>query len=91
MYEEDHKVLDYVEQFQPIIVYNKADIKKIDKALSISAINNHIEPLVDEIKRKIGIDEKTFSSPALNNTRQIGLLKKAKESLYKLILMLKTT
>ncbi|NLZ15224.1 MAG: tRNA uridine-5-carboxymethylaminomethyl(34) synthesis GTPase MnmE [Erysipelotrichaceae bacterium] len=81
--EEDHKILDYVEQFQPIIVYNKADIKKIDKALSISAINNHIEPLVDEIKRKIGIDEKAFSSPALNNTRQIGLLKKAKESLYK--------
>lgn len=81
--EEDQKILDYVEQFQPIVVYNKADLKKIDKALSISALNNHIEPLVDEIKRKIGIDEKSFSTPALNNARQIGLLKKAKESLYK--------
>lgn len=81
--EEDQKILDYVEQFQPIVVYNKANLKKIDKALSISALNNHIEPLVDEIKRKIGIDEKSFSTPALNNARQIGLLKKAKESLYK--------
>ena len=29
------------------------------------------------------MDEKVFSKPALNNTRQLGLLSKAKESLLK--------
>lgn len=81
--EEDHKILDYVNDFHPIIVYNKTDLAKKDNKLSISALNHHIEPLVEEIKRRIGIDEKAFSTPALNNARQIGLLKKAKESLFK--------
>ena len=51
--------------------------------MSISALNNQIEPLIKEIKERIGLDEKAFSKPALNNTRQLGLLNKAKESLLK--------
>ena len=31
----------------------------------------------------MGLSEESFSTPALNNTRQIGLLRKAKESLLK--------
>ncbi|HHT66844.1 MAG TPA: tRNA uridine-5-carboxymethylaminomethyl(34) synthesis GTPase MnmE [Erysipelotrichaceae bacterium] len=81
--DEDQKILDYVKEYQPIIVYNKADIAKKKGKLCISALNNDIEPLIDEIKKRIGIDEKVFSTPALNNTRQIGLLKKARESLIK--------
>ena len=49
--------------------------------MSISALNNQIQPLIDAIKERIGIDEKAFSKPALNNARQLGLLSKAKESL----------
>ena len=39
--------------------------------------------LIKKIKEVIGLDEKSFSKPALNNARQIGLLRKAKESLLK--------
>ena len=81
--EEDQQILDYTKEFNPIVVYNKADVSFKDNRLSISALNNNIEPLIKKIKEVIGLDEKSFSRPALNNTRQIGLLKKAKESLLK--------
>ena len=81
--EEDKQVLEYTKTFNPIIVYNKADINSQNDKLSISALNNRIEPLIKEIKERIGLDEQSFSKPALNNTRQIGLLKQAKESLLK--------
>ena len=79
--DEDQQILDYAEEYNPIVVYNKDDMLKQDDKLSISALNNQIEPLIKAIKEKIGIDEKTFSKPALNNARQLGLLSKAKESL----------
>ena len=81
--EEDQQILDYTKEFNPIVVYNKADVSFKDNRLSISALNNNIEPLIKKIKEVIGLDEKSFSKPALNNARQIGLLKKAKESLLK--------
>ena len=80
---EDKEVLDYTKEFNPIIVYNKADINVQSNEISISAINNDIEPLIKKIKEVIGLDDKSFSKPALNNTRQIGLLKQARESLLK--------
>ena len=49
--------------------------------MSVSALKNQIEPLIKAIKERIGLDEKSFSKPALNNARQLGLLSKAKESL----------
>ncbi|NLB48257.1 MAG: GTP-binding protein, partial [Erysipelotrichia bacterium] len=76
--EEDQKILDYVDDLQPIIVYNKVDLAKKDKELSVSALHHQITPLVEEIKKRIGIDDKAFSTPALNNARQIGLLKRAR-------------
>ena len=79
--DEDQQILEYTKEFDPIIVYNKDDDSKQDNKLSISALNNQIEPLIKAIKERIGIDEKSFSKPALNNTRQLGLLSKAKESL----------
>ena len=81
--EEDKEVLEYTKRFKPIIVYNKSDVNSLNDKLSISALNNHIEPLIKEIKERIGLDEQSFSKPALNNARQIGLLKQAKESLLK--------
>lgn len=81
--EEDKQILEYTKEYSPIVVYNKADISSKDDRLSISALNNNIGPLVNKIKEVIGLDEKSFSKPALNNARQIGLLRKAKESLLK--------
>lgn len=79
--EEDKLILEYTKEYDPIIVYNKDDAGKQDNKLSISALNNQIEPLIKAIKERIGLDEKVFSKPALNNARQLGLLSKAKESL----------
>ena len=81
--DEDKQILEYTKELHPIVVYNKSDISTQGDRLSISALNNNIEPLIKKIKEVIGLDEKTFSKPALNNARQIGLLRKAKESLLK--------
>ena len=80
--DEDRRILEYTKEYNPIIVYNKDDSMESDK-LSISALNGQIQPLINAIKERIGISEKSFSTPALNNTRQLGLLSKAKESLLK--------
>ena len=79
--EEDKLILEYTKEYNPIVVYNKDDEFKQDNRLSISALNSHIEPLISAIKERIGLDEKAFSKPALNNARQLGLLSKAKEAL----------
>ena len=81
--DEDKQILEYTKELHPIVVYNKADISSQDGRLSISALNNNIEPLIKKIKEVIGLDEISFSKPALNNARQIGLLKKAKEAILK--------
>ena len=79
--DEDKQILEYTKEYNPIVVYNKDDDSKNNNGLSVSALNNQIKPLIDAIKERIGLDEKSFSKPALNNARQLGLLGKAKESL----------
>ena len=81
--DEDKQILEYTKEYDPIVVYNKNDESTNNNGLSISALNNEIEPLIKAIKERIGLTEKSFSKPALNNTRQLGLLSKAKESLLK--------
>ena len=78
--EEDKQIMDYTKGLNPIVVYNKDDAGS-SKELSVSALNNQIEPLIKAIKERIGVDEQSFSKPALNNARQLGLLARAKESL----------
>ena len=70
---------------ESFIEWDKADKAEIDlkDKLTISALNNDISPLINEIYRVVGLDEQSFKQPALNNTRQIGLLKHAKEALLK--------
>ena len=81
--DEDKQILEYTKELHPIVVYNKSDLALQGDRLSISALNNNIEPLIKRIKEVIGLDEISFSKPALNNARQIGLLKKAKEAILK--------
>ena len=83
--EEDKKLLDETKNLRRIVVLNKSDLDnaaKID-GVTISAGSNDIENLIKKIKEVVGLDEKVFKTPALNNTRQIGLLQNAKENLLK--------
>lgn len=83
--EEDKEILEFTKDTNRIVVYNKSDkaVINMDGNLSISALNKNIDPLVDEIYRVVGLDEQSFKQPALNNVRQIGLLKHAKEALLR--------
>ena len=82
---EDLDILDITKNTNRIIIYNKADKinDKNDDRIYVSALNNNIEPLRKEIYKNLGLDEQVFTQPALNNARQIGLLKRAKLSLEK--------
>ena len=82
---EDQDILDITKNSNRIIIYNKADKinDKNDDRIYVSALNNNIEPLRKEIYKNLGLDEQVFHQPALNNARQIGLLKRAKLSLEK--------
>lgn len=83
--EEDKEILALTENSPRIIVYNKADMvsKKDDSKLYISAVNKDISKLTNEIKKRVGLDNQSFKTPALNNARQLGLLKQAYSSLSK--------
>ena len=80
--DEDKEILELSKDKTRIVVYNKSDIaKQDDDKIYISALNKDIKPLTDEIYKVLGLEEKTFTQPSLNNVRQIGLLKQARESL----------
>lgn len=82
--EEDDEILDITKNLNRIVVYNKSDKSVGNKqGISVSALKNDIDSLIKEIKNRIGIEESAFSTPALNNTRQVGLLQKAYNSLDK--------
>lgn len=83
--DEDKEILDITKDANRIIVFNKSDknCPKIEGNIYISALNNDISELVKEIRNRIGIEDSAFNTPALNNTRQIGLLQKAYNSLQK--------
>ena len=80
---EDEEILDITKDTNRIIVYNKTDKvnSKDDSKIYVSAIENDVSALKNEIYKTIGLDEQSFKQPALNNTRQIGLLKQAREAL----------
>lgn len=82
---EDEEILSLVKDVPHIVVYNKADkiAKKEKNKLYISAINNDLTPLKEEVYQVLGIKEESFKTPSLNNVRQLGLLEKMKESLLK--------
>ena len=82
---EDDKLLEETKDLRRIVVLNKSDLNNVAKidGVTISAGNNDIENLISKIKEAVGLDDKAFKTPALNNTRQIGLLQNAKENLLK--------
>ncbi len=83
----DEEILDLSKDKLRIVVYNKADTvsEKDNNKIYISAINNDIDSLKQEIKKVLGITNEAFTNPSLNNARQLGLLKQAINSLNKAI------
>ena len=83
--EEDKQILEISKDKKRIIVYNKLDLSNnINKDnIYISALNGDISSLKDAIYKELGIETEVFTTPSLNNTRQLGLLMKAEESLLK--------
>lgn len=83
--DQDKEILKMTENANRIIVYNKVDkITNLnDNNLYISALNKNIKPLVDVIYERLGLTDEVFKTPSLNNTRQLGLLRKANASLHK--------
>ena len=79
--EEDQNILKITANLNRIVVFNKADIAKKHEGIVVSAKDNNLKELLDEIYKKIGIDENVFKTPALNNARQLGLLEQSKQAL----------
>lgn len=85
MDDEDKEILKSTEGLNRIIVHNKNDVvnKVSDNEVYTSALKGDIEQLTNAIFKNLGVDEEAFKQPALNNARQLGLLKHAKEALLK--------
>ncbi|NLC97050.1 MAG: tRNA uridine-5-carboxymethylaminomethyl(34) synthesis GTPase MnmE [Erysipelotrichaceae bacterium] len=84
----DKKLLELTENHDRIIVYNKSDIKKSDN-LSVSALNNDIDELIEAIEEKYKTQIIASNESTLNNERQIGLAIQARNSMDIVIDMLK--
>ena len=77
--EEEERIEALCENKLLIKTFNKKDkgpIENPDRYPEISALNKDITPLLDVIYEKLGIDEKAFINPSLNNARQLGTLKR---------------
>ena len=74
----DQKLFDLCENKNHIVTYNKADLgaNNNDK-ISISALNNNVDALINEINQRYQKHLFALDEPTINNDRQIGLLNKA--------------
>jgi tRNA modification GTPase len=84
---EDEVFSTILETKKVIDVYNKKDLMKdADKvAVAISAKHNDITPLLEEIKRVLGLQAIDFQQPSFHNTRQLGALERIKNHLNQVI------
>ena len=74
--EEDMKLIEMTKDKNTITVINKIELNEgcLLEGIKISAKNNNIDALKEEIKKKIGYSYNYENKPLLTNTRQIGLL-----------------
>ncbi|MFZ9138824.1 MAG: tRNA uridine-5-carboxymethylaminomethyl(34) synthesis GTPase MnmE [Bacilli bacterium] len=73
---------------KPVIeVYNKSDLvqKRDQEKIYIAAKSKEIQPLLNEMIQKLGIQEANYYTPSFNNTRQLASLKQIREYLQKAI------
>lgn len=79
--EEDKDLLELTKDKNRIIIYNKNDEKKLDDVISISAKNHDIDELTKAIEQKYEKEIQSAESDTLNNERQIGLARSARNSM----------
>lgn len=80
--DEDLDILENIKDKIVVKVYNKSDlVRKDDDKLYISALTNDIDPLKDEIIKKLNLSKENYQNPSINNARELGLLKKCYEYL----------
>ena len=77
---EEKELKQLTEQKNGIVVWNKDDEGK-ETELAISAIQNRIQPLIDEINHRYEYHKMHIDEAVLNNERQISLVFQAKEAL----------
>jgi tRNA modification GTPase len=71
-----------------IDVYNKKDLVTRFKKnqIYVSAKTKFIQPLLDQLIQVLGIQESNYHTPSFHNTRQLGSLKRVKESLLQAVI-----
>ena len=84
--EEDKKILEFVQNKDHIIVYNKADLfDNNDKnKLFVSALKEDINPLKEEIVKHLGLSKNDYTNPSIANTRELGILENLKSQLIQI-------
>ena len=80
--DKEEELVNIFKNKEYIKVYNKIDLvsKNID-GVKISAVNNDIKELLDELKSRFYLD--TTLEPSLCSSREIGYLEKIKEDVLK--------
>lgn len=76
--EEDKTLLERTKEMNRIVVTNKSDLSsQFQEGIVISAAQNDISELIDEINRRYEKHQFALEEGTLNNERQIGLIRKA--------------
>ena len=78
--EDDRQLIEKYKDRNCVVVYNKADLNKVGD-ISISALNNDIDELVNYLNDKYQDDIDLVDEDILNNERQIALMKNAQDCL----------
>ena len=81
--EPSKELLSLCEGKQVIVVYNKEDLasEKEEGRIYISASKKQIEPLLQAMFEKLGLDEQSYRCPSFSNSRELALLEKISASL----------
>lgn len=87
--ERDHELLHMTKDKERLIVYNKQDVKQTDQeGIRISALQGDIEALLEALNALYAHHVQVLQSPVLNNERQIGLMRNARNYMEKAMIAL---
>ena len=83
---EDEEISSLLKNKKIIKVYNKSDLidEKDSDSLYISALNGDINILKDAIISKLNLDQSNYTTPSINNARELGILENIKEQLLEI-------
>ncbi len=76
---EDHELLAEIQHKPHLLVYNKMDQATTKpQGICVSARNQEIEELLTALRNQYAYHQEIVQTPVLNNERQIGLLRQAR-------------